>query len=385
LFAGAGVRYDSRFDVLGGGPFVNRATPLEATMVENGATLGDDAGWSVPLAFAGVESEIAALHTGIAVADVSHFGHFTLAGKNSVKFLQGLVTNDVTALAPGTGCLAAFLNVHGRIEAVAYVFAAGENDLVIQTPPEATDWVATSLGRFRLAGGFDLEALDGVATIAVAGRGAREALERAIGVAIDEPLALGYREVQFEGEKLRLLGVPRTAASATDVVGPAVAVAALWRRLVAEGATPVGAGALEVARMEAGIARFGRDFDADTVLQEADVPGIVSMHKGCYLGQEIVARLHFLGQPSKLLRRLDVGDGPIPARGAEVVTADDDEKVAGRVTSAVMSPTAGPIVFAVVKRKYYAEGTAVAVRVGEQLVPATVQNRATTADLQETR
>lgn len=364
---------------------MNRATPLEPTVLDDGATLGDDAGWSVPLAFAGADSELAALRTGVVVADVSHFGHFSLSGKNSVKFLQGLVTNDVAALAPGTGCLAAFLNVHGRIEAVAHIFAAGENDLVIQTPPEATDWVATSLGRFRLAGGFDLAALDGVAAFTVAGRGAREALERATGVGIDEPLALGYRDVAFDGETLRLLGVPRVATSATDVVGPASAVAALWRRLVTEGATPVGAAALEVARMEAGIARFGRDFDADTVLQEADVPGIVSMHKGCYLGQEIVARLHFLGQPSKLLRRLDVGEGPVPARGAEVVSGEDATKVAGRVTSAVVSPIAGPIVFAVVKRKYYADGTSVAVRDGEQLVPATVQPRTPSPRLQETR
>ena len=137
--------------------------------------------------------------------------------------------------------------------------------------------------------------------------------------------------------------------------------------------------------MEAGIARFGRDFDAETVLQEADVPGIVSMNKGCYLGQEIVARLHFLGQPSKLLRRLEVAPGALPSPGAEVVSTDDPPKAAGRVTSAAVSPSAGPIVFAVVKRRYYAEGTAVAVRDGEQLLPATVHARVPSPRLQESR
>src|SRR5262249_28460425 len=153
-----------------------RATPLERTVEAHGAVMGDDAGWRIPLSYGDVAKEAEAARETAGVADVSHWGAFSLEGKNSVKFLQGLVTNDVAALAAGEGCYAAFLNVHGRIEAVANVFSFGDSRLVIQTPPEATDWVAASLGRFRLAGGFDLERLDGSSTIAVVGPQAPQAL-----------------------------------------------------------------------------------------------------------------------------------------------------------------------------------------------------------------
>ena len=363
---------------------MNRTTPLESRALAHGATPGEEAGWSVARTFAGVEPELAALHERAGVADVTPQGLFRLAGKNSVKFLQGLVTNDVAALAPGQGCFAAFLNVHGRIEAVAHVFALAENDLLLVTPAEATAWVEKSLGRFRLAGGFDLAALDEHATISVVGPEAGQAVATALAGATP-PQPGGFAAAMFDGEPLMLFGIPRATTPSVDVAGPAPAVAALWDRLVSAGVQPVGADAMEVARLEAGIARFARDYDAETVLQEADLPGVVSYTKGCYLGQEIVARLHYLGQPSRLLRRLDVGAGALPAVGAEVVSADDETKVAGRVTSVAASPTDGPIVFASVKRKYYAPGTAVRVRAGDGLASAVVAPRTTVAELEEAR
>jgi aminomethyltransferase len=361
-----------------------RETPLDTTAGRD-AVFGPDAGWRVALGYGDLPGELAAARSGVALADVSHWGAFTLEGRNAVKFLQGLVTNDVAALAAGTGCYGAFLNVHGRIEAVAHIFSLGENRLVLSTPPEATDWVAASLGRFRLAGGFDLVRLDGHARVAVIGPGAIAALRTALGASLDTPFGSRAVELVVDGETVLVLGVPRSNEDGADVVGPPSLVAALFDRLVDAGARPVGVDALEVLAMEDGFPRFGRDFDAETVLQEADVPEIVSFHKGCYLGQEIVARIHFQGQPSKLLRRLVVEEGAEPCPGDEVFSADDDVKVAGRVTSVVRSPEHGPIVFAVMKRKHYALGTPVRVRRGDALVPATVAARGSVPPPQENR
>jgi folate-binding protein YgfZ len=364
-----------------------RMTPLEGSVRDHGAVLGEDAGAVVPASYGDVAGEAAAVREAAGVADVSHWGTLRLAGKNSVKFLQGLVSNDVAALAPGTGCFAAFLNTHGRVEAVAHIFALGENSLALRTPPESTEWVVASLGRFRLAGGFDLTTRDDAA-VTIQGPGALDALGAALGVAIDGPFASRWLEVPFAGVALDLFGVARTEFDGADVVGPVEAVAELLDRLVTSGDRPariVGTEALEVLRVEAGLPRIGRDFDADSVLLEIDVPEVVSFTKGCYLGQEIVARLHYQGQPAKLVRRLVVEGDVVPAAGDAVVAADDEAKVAGRVTSAVASAAYGPLALGIVKRRYYAEGTQLLIRHGDALLPATVAARGPAARLQEAR
>ncbi len=365
-----------------------RATPLDAKTRAYGAVLGDDAGWQVAHTYGDTDAEAVSVREGAGVVDLSHWGHFTLEGKNSIKFLQGLVTNDVAALKPGVGCFAAFLNTHGRIEAVAHIFSFGDDRLFLQTPPEATEWVAKGLGRFRLAGGFDLTRLDDGATISVHGPDAHAALSAALGADLPTPLWLTCREVSFAGEPLRVLGVRRTEFDGADVTGPATAIGALLDRLTATGehaVSPVGLDALEVLRLEGGVPRFARDYDADTVLQEVDVAEIVSFHKGCYLGQEIVARIHFQGQPSKLLRRLVLDGDVVPEPGAEIVTADEEAKVAGRVTSVARSASRGPLAFGMIKRKYYAPETPLRIRHGDDFVAATVAVRVAALPLQETR
>jgi folate-binding protein YgfZ len=351
-----------------------RTLPLQDVHEGRGATFGDEAGWTVPRAFGDVVSDVEVLHARAAVADVSHYGHFTLRGKESVRFLQGLVTNDVAGLSAGTGVYAAFLNVHGRIESDCWIFSFGD-ELVIQAPPERAEWVATSLGRFRHAGDFHLTSLESThVALTLQGPDAARTLEGALGVEIGPFGPFECREVELSGKSLRILGTRRSAEWGADLLVPAELAASLYGELLEHGAAPIGADALDVVRMEAGLPRYGRDFDGDTVLQEVDVPEIVSFNKGCYLGQEVVARLHFLGQPAKLLRRLIVAGATLPEPGDEVIAAAADQS-AGRVTSVALSPSEGAIVFAVVKRKHYAPGTIVRVRRGEAMLVATVAER----------
>lgn len=327
-------------------------------------------GWVVATSFGDLATEAAACRTAVAVADVSDWGAFLLSGENAVKFLQGLVSNDVAKLEVGHGCYAAFLNVHGRIEADVHIFRY-DDGLVLHTPPAATEWVEKNLSRFRLAGGFELEPCsERYAMLAVLGPQSAALLARITNASVPE--ALRSKDVATSTSSLRLLGVRRCATDSTDVLGVADDIAALWKRLVNAGAVPVGTDALEIARLEAGIPRFARDFDNDTVLQEIDCPEIVSFQKGCYLGQEIVARLHFQGQPSKLLRRLELAGGPLPEPGDEVLAADESAKSAGRVTSVSDATLGGPTVFALIKRRYYEPGTAIRIRRGESLVDGVV-------------
>ncbi len=350
------------------------STSRIATTTHSAASLSDGAdGWVVATSFGDPQGEAAACRSSVAIADVSNWGVFRISGANAVKYLQGLVSNDVAKLNVGEGCYAAFLNVHGRIEADVHIFRF-EDGLVLHTPPEAADWLEKNLGRFRLAGGFDLERLgERHAMIAVLGPDSRDLLARLTGRDAPERLCCG--ESDSPGASLKLLGVPRCQTDSVDVLGGADEVAALWQSLRDAGALPAGTEALEIARLEAGIARFGRDFDNDTVLQEVDCPEIVSFQKGCYLGQEIVARLHFQGQPSKLLRRLEVSGDVLPEPGDEVIAGDESAKSAGRVTSANGATAGGPTVFALVKRRFYEPGTPVRIRRGDTLVDGVVAER----------
>lgn len=348
-------------------------SPISVTM-ETAASRSDGSdGWAVSTSYGDVGAEAEATRTGAGVADVSHWGAFRLSGANAVKYLQGLVTNDVAALETGKGCYAAFLNVHGRIEADVHIFRV-DDGLILHTLPEAAGWVEKNLGRFRLAGGFDLTRLsEGFGMLAIAGPDAPRLVESVLGA--EPPASLHASRIRTGGESVSILAVPRCQAPSFDIHGRAEQVSRLWTSLVDAGARPLGTDALEIARLEAGIARFSRDFDNDTVLQEMDSPEIVSFHKGCYLGQEIVARLHFQGQPSKLLRRLVLDGDRLPEVGDEIVAASDPEKSAGRVTSVSGATKGGPTVFAIVKRRYYTPGTAVLIPCDGETIAATVAER----------
>jgi tRNA-modifying protein YgfZ len=312
------------------------------------------------------------------VADISNWTHFTLSGRDGPKFVQGLTTNDILALQPGSGCYTAFLNVHGRIEAVCSVFRFAD-EFLLQTPPEASDWLAASLGRFVRAGDFRFARLDGVGALTIQGPESLAIIGQLLDARLGELSPFDCREERFEGNGVRVVATRRSQAGGADIIAAPETVASLWRALTptdGPGVVPVGSETLERLRMEAGIPKFGLDFDNDTVLQEVDVPDIVSFTKGCYLGQEIVARLHYLGQPSKLLRRLEIEGDALPEPGAAVLAeVDGDRKAAGVVTSALRSPTHGILVFAVVKRKYNGLGAPVFVRIADESIPARVVER----------
>jgi folate-binding protein YgfZ len=195
---------------------------------------------------------------------------------------------------------------------------------------------------------------------------------------------LQCREVELEGARLWLLGRRRCAGPAVDVAGDPHQVERLWTRLVELGATPAGELALEWARLKAGLPRFMADYDQDSVVLEADDPALVSFSKGCYLGQEIVARVHYQGQPAQLVRCLHMDGNELPEPGDVVLLcADGGDKPVGHVTSAALVPGTGAIVLAMIKRRAFTPGTRVRIVRGGRELAATVAARETVRALRE--
>ena len=247
----------------------------------------------------------------------------TLEGAEAADFLQGQVTNDVEALAPGTGCYAALLDHKGKLRADMRVLRLGDAQLQVDAEAIAREVLLHNFETYSL--GRNVRARDlsaNRAVFSVIGPAARERLE------IDLP----PEEHSFtEGE----LGLYVATDLGVDVIGAAPQLPAASEDVA------------ECLRIESGRPRLGIDMGSSTIPQEAGLnERAVSFTKGCYVGQETVARLHYRGRPNRHLRGLKLGE---PAsHGDEILLGD---KPVGSVGSACVSPTHGAIALALVRRE----------------------------------
>jgi folate-binding protein YgfZ len=174
-----------------------------------------------------------------------------------------------------------------------------------------------------------------------------------------------------------IAGAPVRVASRTESVTPGFHcwtapehAPAVWKALRDGGAAPVGADAAEILRVEAGIPLYGPDVDDSLILPETRLDTLVSYTKGCYIGQETVARVKYRGHINRGLSGLVLSGAAVPAPGDLVI---EDGKEVGRVTSAVRSIALGkPIALGWIRREHFEPGSPVSVRIGDALVPAHV-------------
>ncbi|MBI5481036.1 MAG: folate-binding protein YgfZ [Deltaproteobacteria bacterium] len=250
-----------------------------------------------------------------------------VVGKDRVRFLQGMLSNDVAKLGAGEGCHAAWLTAKGKV--LADLGVVVEQDAVwLLCPPGRRGEVMAGLDRFVIADDVRFEVPD-EATIGVAGPGAAAALRVDL-------LPWGTGTARIGGLELRAFGWRETGLPGTLVLVPAAAVADLVATLAGvHGATPPEVA--EVLRVEAGVPRLGAEFDEETLVLEAGLDDCISYTKGCYVGQEVVARQHTRGHVNRGLRGLVLDGETVPERGDRVAAPARED--GGVVTSAVFSPT----------------------------------------------
>ena len=258
-------------------------------------------------------------------------GKLLVRGAEAVDFLQGQVTNDVEALAPGQGCYAALLSHKGKLRADMRLLR-GADWIWLDTEDVGHLPLTHTVRTYSLGRDVRWEDVsDERAILSLLGPHAREPLEVA-------PPAEEHAFV--EGEH----GLYVATDLGVDVICPTADADCVQRAL---GVDAVPEQAAECLRIESGRPRLGHDMDGDTIPQEAGLnERAVSFTKGCYVGQETVARLHYKGKPNRHLRGLRLTE---PAgRGDEIRLG---ERVVGRVGSACVSPTFGPIALALLRRE----------------------------------
>ncbi len=330
-----------------------------------GAVLGDRAGRVVIASYGSASEEYAAARERAGLVDLHDRGLLEVTGKQRQKFLQGMLSNDVAALQPGQGCRAAFLSAKGAVQALLRVLV--DTDAVwIETMAQGLASLQRSLEHYRVGAPVRF-APRPEAVLAVVGPTAADVLAAA-GVASAPSVPEAHVAATIAGQPVRVARAGDLPGSGYVVHTPAEVVAAAWRALHLAGARPVGRDALDALRIESLRPWYGTDVDESNLLHET---GLLhechSPSKGCYVGQEVVARLEGRGgHVNKTLRGLRLA---APAEAGAAVTAGERE--IGRITTAAVSPRLGPVAMGYVHRDYFAPGAEVQV-LGR---PATVVER----------
>ena len=331
-----------------------RPLPLHELHLAARAVLGEEGGAErvlscgdpVPLALAARE--------GVALVDLSHRGRFAVVGPDRASWLHGMVTNEINRLAVGAGCLATVLTAKGKLVADARVFKR-EEELWLDLPGERVSPLLEQLRRFLIM--EDCELQDRSAETAMIGlHGPRaQPLLASLAPALPELAEHAQAPLTVAGQPLLAIGSRELGLSGIDLWLSPAACAPVWQALREAGARPIGQDAVELLRIEAGRPRFGAELDEDTLPLEAGLERSISYDKGCYLGQEVIARMTFRGHANRKLMGLWI-EGRDPAPPGAPLTRDG--KPAGEVRSSVLSPRfERPIALGYVRREQLAPGT----------------------------
>ena len=326
---------------------------LHAAHAAAGARFGERRGQPVAASYGDTAGEYAAAREAVALVDLPLRAVLEASGPPRLKFLQGMLSNDVAAQAPGQGCAAALLNAKGAVQALLRVLV--ETDvIVLETDLDRVFPVQQALEYHRVAAPVRFAARD-TSVLAVLGPGAL-AVARGCGVEEAPAGPEAHAAASFGGQTVRLVRAGDLPGGGLVLHAAPGSAAAVWEALRAAGARPMGHDALDALRVEALRPWWGSDVTDENLLHETGlVAECHSPTKGCYVGQEVVARLEARGgHVNKALRGLRLS---APSAAGAAVSVEGRE--IGRVTTAALSPRLGPIALAYVHRAHFAPGTAV--------------------------
>ncbi len=342
-----------------------------------GATLEEVAGWEMPAHYGEWVTEYQAVRQAVGLSDLSHRGKIRVTGDDRVKWLQSLISNDILQLQPGKGCYSSFLTHKGKMLGYFRVYVLPDS-LWVEDVGEVGDATFQALRKFLLYG--TKAKMENCAEpwglLLISGPKACATVNAAFGVQMSDVKPVSAIAAQIGGHASLVLHTDETGEDDLEILLPAEALSTAWERLVEAGATygikAVGGRAREALRIEAGLPKAGPDLNEDIVPPEANLEGkAFSLNKGCYPGQEVVARMDTYGNVRRHLVGLVVKSVALPAKGAKLYSGDRE---VGWVSSATISPQQnGVIALGFPLRDFSAPNTTLAVEIDGARHDATVQ------------
>ena len=282
-----------------------------------------------------VRSEFHALMSASGVYDPGSRAKISLTGSDRVRWLNGMVTNNVRDLQPGRGVYAFLLNPQGHILGDLYAYNRGES-LLVDTDQVQVERILAVFDKYIIMDDVEVANLSGTAAIGIAGPKSGEAL-LAAGFEIPELAPLQFVEISWQQIRVTVVRGDNPGVESFELWVAPADTQRVREALVQEGAKPVGAAALERLRIAAGIPRYGVDIRERDLPQETEQERALNFSKGCYVGQEIVERIRSRGQVRRKFTGLEIS-GPLPAAGSKIQV---DGKDVGEITSATSVPMAG--------------------------------------------
>jgi tRNA-modifying protein YgfZ len=337
-------------------------TPLIEEHRAANANLAEFEGFVLPESFSDLNSEFRAGRETVALFDTNWHVILALSGRDRVKYLHNVSSNDIKSLAEGRGTLALLLNPQGHILAELEVYALPEKLLVL-SHASLRERTAATLKKYIIGSQVQVEDLtEKMGSFAIEGPRAAAVVERVCEVALAGLPEMSIRETSIDGASCYLLRRSHFGATGAEIIAPRESLPALWRKFLAEvraeAGQPIGMAAFHSLRLEAGLPWFPADFNDAMIPHEAALETThISFTKGCYTGQEIVERVRSRGHVNRKRVSLTFSTPAPPAPGTKLRAAGAE---VGYITSAAFSPAAGSAIgMGYLRREHFVPGSTV--------------------------
>jgi folate-binding protein YgfZ len=288
-----------------------------------------------PADFGDVRAEFQGLISGCGVYDLGSRVKISLTGGDRVRWLNGMVTNNIRDLAPGRGVYAFLLNPQGHILGDLYAYNRGES-LVVDTDQSQLEKILAVFDKYIIMDDVEVgDISDKLAAIGIAGPRAEECLRRA-GIEVPVLESLQFGEIMWQQTGVTLVRGDNPLVPSFELWLAPENHGSVYAALVKAGALPVGTAAVELLRIAAGVPLYGADIRERDLPQETEQERALSFVKGCYVGQEIVERIRSRGQVRRKFVGFDI-QGTLPAPGSKIQVEGKD---VGEITTAASLPWA---------------------------------------------
>ncbi|MEO2053908.1 MAG: aminomethyltransferase family protein [Nitrospira sp.] len=321
--------------------------------------------WELPEHYGDVGREYRAVRNRVGLTDLSSQGHFLVTGSDRDSFMQNLISNDMLLLSKERGIYTTLLTAKGKVLSEFHLYPVSDG-LFMEVESSNSEKTKENLLRFKLRSQVKIEALSW-GRLMVSGPRARPLLETFFGETLPFMEERSFFERAWEGHSLLCIKRSVTGEEDYHLYLPEEGCALLWKKLLVVGqdldALPIGQTALEILRIEAGLPRYGDEIDEDILPIEAGLQeDAISYTKGCYPGQEVVARIKTYGHVNKNLYGLVLEGSELPERKGQIFIGD---KKVGWITSVTRSPLMGKIIaLCYLRQKFAVPGTDLEVEVG---------------------
>lgn len=342
-----------------------KKTPLYDRQPANGAVFGEYSGWLIPKSYGNIPDECKTVRNSAGISDLSHRGKLVVSGKEHTKFLQGILSNDVYNLDVGKGMYATLLTVKGRIITDMKVYR-DKDAVFLDIEPGQNDRIKELMNKIKLSYKANVDDLtDSLILLSINGPCSSDLIKKIFGENLPQLNEYDFTKRDFMGSEITIIKANRTGEEGYDILLSSNASSIkIWEALISNGKelniVPVGMNALETLRIEAGIPRYGIDMDENTIPIEAGIWNALNFEKGCYVGQEVIARIKWRGHVNRHLVGLIIEGQELPNQGDKI---NSGEKDIGNITSSTFSPHLNKsISLGYIRREYKEPGTPVFIK-----------------------